>query len=176
VLQIGQAPGRWGRVEASFSNLKEARSRSSVCSRDRRVFLAISLMPTVPQGDHENQQLDSWKEIAVYLNRGVRTVQRWEREEGLPVRRHNHRRRASVYAIPSEVQRWIADRGKDTAITSTSTTTWHTLLSDEELRIRCLAACGHAKKLRRFLWIRGLRSFVGRPAPNRSGWTTSNKT
>ena len=26
-------------------------------------------------------RLDSWKEIAAYLNRGARTVQRWEREE-----------------------------------------------------------------------------------------------
>jgi hypothetical protein len=133
-------------------------------------------LQTVPCARHENQRLDSWKQIAAYLKRGVRTVQRYERGEGLPVHRHNHRRRGSVYAIPSEIQRWIADRGKDTAIGSMSTTTWHALLSDEELRIRCLAACGHAKKLRRFLWIRGLRSFVGRPAPNRGGWTTSNKT
>jgi len=26
--------------------------------------------------------LNSWKEIAAYLNRGVRTVQRWETERG----------------------------------------------------------------------------------------------
>ena len=36
-------------------------------------------------------RLDSWKEIATFLNRGVRTVQRWEATEGLPVRRHQHR-------------------------------------------------------------------------------------
>ena len=36
-------------------------------------------------------RLDSWKEIAAYLNRGVRTVRRWEREEGLPVHRHASR-------------------------------------------------------------------------------------
>lgn len=29
-------------------------------------------------------RLDSWKEIATYLNRGVRTVIRWEQEERLP--------------------------------------------------------------------------------------------
>ena len=39
-----------------------------------------------PLGD----RLDSWKEIAAYLGRGVRTVQRWEREEGLPVHRLAH--------------------------------------------------------------------------------------
>ena len=32
-------------------------------------------------------RLDSWKEIAGYLKRDVRTVQRWERDFGLPVQR-----------------------------------------------------------------------------------------
>lgn len=31
--------------------------------------------------------LNSWKEVATYLGRGIRTVQRWERELGLPIRR-----------------------------------------------------------------------------------------
>src|SRR3984885_4315700 len=31
--------------------------------------------------------LSSWKDIARYLGKGVRTVQRWERHLGLPVRR-----------------------------------------------------------------------------------------
>ncbi len=31
--------------------------------------------------------LNSWKEIAAYMGRGVRTVQRWERDLALPVRR-----------------------------------------------------------------------------------------
>jgi DNA-binding transcriptional regulator YiaG len=31
--------------------------------------------------------LSSWKDIAQYLGKGVRTVQRWERHLGLPVRR-----------------------------------------------------------------------------------------
>ena len=35
-------------------------------------------------------RLDSWKVIAAYLGRGVRTVQRWERDEGLPVHRLAH--------------------------------------------------------------------------------------
>lgn len=44
------------------------------------------------------QQLNGWKEIACYMNRSVRCVQRWERNEDLPVRRHGHRRGVSVYA------------------------------------------------------------------------------
>jgi TolB-like protein/thioredoxin-like negative regulator of GroEL len=51
-------------------------------------------------------RLDSWKEIAAYLNRSVRTVRRWEREEGLPVHRHVHRTLGSVYADKSEVDAW----------------------------------------------------------------------
>ena len=54
--------------------------------------------------------LESWKEIAAYLGRQVKTVQRWEKEEGLPVHRHTHRSRSSVYAYASEIDRWRAAR------------------------------------------------------------------
>jgi hypothetical protein len=43
-------------------------------------------------------RLDSWKEIAAYLKRDVRTVQRWEKREEMPVHRHLHDRIGSVYA------------------------------------------------------------------------------
>lgn len=52
--------------------------------------------------------LNGWKEIAVYLNRGVRTVQRWE-EFGLPVRRPAGRSRAAVIATTEDVDRWISN-------------------------------------------------------------------
>ncbi len=61
--------------------------------------------------DQRHDRLDSWKEIAVHLGRGVRTVQRWEIEEGLPVHRHLHNRQGSVYAFKSELDRWWAQRG-----------------------------------------------------------------
>jgi non-specific serine/threonine protein kinase len=51
-------------------------------------------------------RLDSWKQIAAYLKRGVRTVRRWEREEGLPVHRQIHRVLGSVYAFRSEIDAW----------------------------------------------------------------------
>jgi TolB-like protein/Tfp pilus assembly protein PilF len=53
-----------------------------------------------------DDRLDSWKEIAGYLNRSVRTVKRWEREEGLPVHRHLHRSLASVFADKVEIDAW----------------------------------------------------------------------
>jgi non-specific serine/threonine protein kinase len=51
-------------------------------------------------------RLESWKEIAAYLNRSVRTVRRWESGEGLPVHRHMHRSLGSVYAYKSELDAW----------------------------------------------------------------------
>jgi hypothetical protein len=51
--------------------------------------------------------LNSWKEIAAYLNRGVRTVQRWENELGLPVRRPRNTHRSPVIAMRSEIDEWI---------------------------------------------------------------------
>ena len=52
------------------------------------------------------RRLDSWKEIATYLGRDVTTVQRWERQEGMPVHRHLHHKRGSVYALSSELDAW----------------------------------------------------------------------
>jgi TolB-like protein len=57
-----------------------------------------------------DEQLASWKEIAAYLRRDVRTVQRWEKTEGLPVRRHRHRELESVYALKSELDSWRESR------------------------------------------------------------------
>jgi hypothetical protein len=55
-------------------------------------------------------RLDSWKAIAAYLKRDERTVRRWEKE-GLPVHRHMHAKKASVYAYVSEIDLWWnADR------------------------------------------------------------------
>jgi TolB-like protein/Tfp pilus assembly protein PilF len=56
------------------------------------------------------KRLDSWKEIASYLSRDVTTVQRWEKREGMPVHRHVHDKRGSVYALPEELDGWIQSR------------------------------------------------------------------
>lgn len=52
-----------------------------------------------------SERLDSWKAIAAYLKRDESTVRRWEKE-GLPVHRHLHAKKASVYAYPSEIDQW----------------------------------------------------------------------
>jgi len=56
-------------------------------------------------------RLDSWKEIAAYLNRSERTVRRWEAKEELPVHRLQHDKRGSVYAYTRELDMWRASRG-----------------------------------------------------------------
>jgi TolB-like protein/Flp pilus assembly protein TadD len=58
-------------------------------------------------------RLDSWKEIASYLKRGVRTVRRWERQEGLPVHRHVHSKQATVYAFAQEIDDWLQGRSAE---------------------------------------------------------------
>lgn len=61
-------------------------------------------------GTPSERRLDSWKEIASYLGRDVTTVQRWERQEGMPVHRHLHHKRGSVYALSSELDSWRQSR------------------------------------------------------------------
>ncbi len=62
--------------------------------------------PNRPRPD----RLEGWKEIALYLRRDVRTVQRWETHSDLPIRRLDHRKRSSVYALPDELDRWRLSR------------------------------------------------------------------
>jgi adenylate cyclase len=74
-------------------------------------MIARSLGPSRPPlAAGPSGRIDSWKEIAAYLKRGARTVQRWEREAGLPVHRLRHDRPGSVYAYKSEVDAWWLSR------------------------------------------------------------------
>ena len=68
-----------------------------------------------------NDRLESWKEIAAYLGREVRTVQLWERNEGLPIRRHRHSKQGSVYAFRSELDAWRAARANAPVASETVT-------------------------------------------------------
>jgi TolB-like protein/Flp pilus assembly protein TadD len=53
-----------------------------------------------------NDRLDSWKEIAAYLKKEVRTVQRWEKNHGLPVRRLAQGKLGTVFAYKSDLDAW----------------------------------------------------------------------
>jgi hypothetical protein len=60
-------------------------------------------------GANNSEVLSSWEEIAAYLGKGVSTVQRWERELGLPVhrRRPHDGDRDFVIAVPAELDEWL---------------------------------------------------------------------
>src|SRR5688572_971997 len=66
--------------------------------------------PEEPRESSAEERLGSWKAIAAYLKRDITTVQRWERREGMPIHRHAHDKRGSVYAYRSELDAWRRDR------------------------------------------------------------------
>jgi hypothetical protein len=63
--------------------------------------------------DTATDRLNSWKDIASYLGKGVRTVQRWESHLGLPVRRVDPESAHSVFALKSEIDVWLLNGGRD---------------------------------------------------------------
>lgn len=63
---------------------------------------------------HQTTRLDSWKEIAAYLHREVRTVARWEKGKGLPVHRVPGGDRRAVFAYIEEIDAWLAGQHPDT--------------------------------------------------------------
>src|ERR1700751_2140159 len=57
--------------------------------------------------------LEGWKAIADHLRKTERTVQRWEKSKGLPVRRlktDSEEEGSRVYAYISELDTWWAER------------------------------------------------------------------
>jgi len=63
-----------------------------------------------PEPPTDEPRLESWGEIAAYLRREIRTVQRWEKYQGLPVRRLQIGKLGSVYAYRSELDKWYRER------------------------------------------------------------------
>jgi hypothetical protein len=74
-------------------------------NRQLRVLAGETFMDTVPSNGPD--RLDSWKAITAYLNRDERTVRRWERERGFPIRRVPGGRGNSVFAYRSEIDAWL---------------------------------------------------------------------
>jgi len=127
--------------------------------------------PSVRPGE---DRLDSWKEIAAYLNRDVTTVQRWEKREGMPVHRHLHDRMGSVYGFRAELDAWTRGRKPQaeqengnnaplpdpsphppTSAISTTLTRWKLVL--------LVAAVGAALAIGTSLWIQRTEYFWRSP-------------
>jgi len=68
----------------------------------------------VRQGVRNTPQktLESWKQIAGYLERSERTVRRWETTERLPVHRREHEKQDTVFAYKHEIDAWSRVRTK----------------------------------------------------------------
>jgi Tol biopolymer transport system component len=61
----------------------------------------------MPDTRNANARLDSWKAIATYFGKDVRTVIRWEQRRGLPVHRVPGGGRQSVFAYLGEIEAWL---------------------------------------------------------------------
>jgi hypothetical protein len=79
----------------------------------RLLRITYQEMAAAPLGPED--RLDSWKEIAAYLKKGVRTVQRWEQSNGLPVRRLELEKHGTVYAYKAELDAWWNSRQQSAA-------------------------------------------------------------
>jgi TolB-like protein/Flp pilus assembly protein TadD len=66
--------------------------------------------PGSPAAATASDRLDGWKEIAAYLKREVRTVQRWEKSEGLPIHRLQHDKLSTIWAVKTELDDWLKQR------------------------------------------------------------------
>jgi len=64
------------------------------------------------------ERLDGWGKIASFLGCGIRTVQRWEKEAALPVRRLFKHRRSLVHAYRDELNYWLRARGNQPYVLS----------------------------------------------------------
>ncbi len=60
----------------------------------------------MPERNTPQNTLESWKQIAAYLDRSERTVRRWEAAEGLPIHRRGHQKYDTVFAYKHEIEAW----------------------------------------------------------------------
>ncbi len=60
----------------------------------------------------KGKHLDSWKDIAAYLGRNVRTCRNWERDLGLPVHRLEGSPKSHVFAYSGEIDAWRDEKGR----------------------------------------------------------------
>jgi len=67
----------------------------------------VSGMTAKPKIDPHDEMLSGWKDIATHMGKGVRTVQRYERELGLPVRRVSGHPTSAVIATKSDLDSWV---------------------------------------------------------------------
>jgi len=99
-------------AQAAFCGRRDLPHFAAVTNMSTRAHLTAVLRPRKanPPASERGQRLEGWKQIAAYLKRDVRTVQRWEKTEQFPVRRQMHRKLGSVLAFKDELDRWMDQR------------------------------------------------------------------
>lgn len=72
--------------------------------------MAVHNLPSQKRQASEPKALSGWKEIASYLRKGVRTIQRYERQLALPIRRSGGKFKGSVVATKTDLDAWVSAR------------------------------------------------------------------
>lgn len=96
--------------------------------------------------------LNSWKEIATYVGRGIRTVQRWEQELQLPVRRPRGKQRSAVIALKQDIDLWLRTPHGEARVRKphiTPETHARLLKNTETLQVRIAAVQESSDRVRR---------------------------
>ena len=138
---------------------------------------SFALHSDIPASDATLTQratLTSWKAIASELDRSVRTVQRWEHELGLPVRRLKKGRPAPVFALKDELQNWLrrygnlSTRDPNTVLLQSIADLFSNKNSDSN---KDCSRCGSPKKhLKVVFWVDAMNRSVSLPfCPSCSG-------
>ena len=97
----------------------------------------------LPIAMEKRHVLNSWKEIADYMGRGVRTVQRYERDLRLPIHRPAGKSRSAVIAFADEIELWMR-KGPLRSLTNghalkhaeTNVAEWHRLVANSEMLVK----------------------------------------
>lgn len=74
-----------------------------------------ALRGSLPSHEIPDQLLEAWKDIAAYMRRDVRTVQRWEKSLDLPIYRLQDSRSGPVFAYKKELDAWWQKRAVQVA-------------------------------------------------------------
>src|SRR5262249_39388688 len=96
--------------QATFCGTTDLPRFAAPLGMGNKAHLEIVPRRAHPSAPDAGERLEGWKQIAAYLKRDVRTVQRWEKTEQFPVRRLMHRKLGSVLAFKHELDRWMEQR------------------------------------------------------------------
>lgn len=103
-------------AQAAFCGRQDLPHFAAITRMSNKTHVAAALRTRLrkanplPHAFERGERLEGWKQIAAYLKRDVRTIQRWERAEQFPVHRQMHHKLGSVLAFKDELNRWVEQR------------------------------------------------------------------